>query len=138
VNPQRHFERSEHKRRRTELTRRGIQPTRNQYVYFVTTTEVFIPDWMLEQAAPGLVSDQDGVWLRGSSTASLLMKLDRDEGGKPECTRIKVRKCKICGQWKLNILADALQRKHESAFDGRQLPCGPECVTTARLKKGAI
>lgn len=138
MNIQDRWERCERKRRKMTLKRKGITPAKDQHVYCVRTTAIAFPDWVALQAVPGLVSNQDQCWLGSRQLADLLFKQDVLEGGKPEVTRLKFRKCQVCGLIKLNLLADERRRLDESAIDGRQTPCGPDCVTRVRQRKGQI
>lgn len=138
MNTQRQWERSERKRRKQTLRRKGVTPAKEQYVYCVRTTAIAFPDWVAVRAVPGLASNQDQCWLGSRQLAELLFKEDAAEGGKPEVTRLKYRKCQVCGMYKLNLLADERRRLDESAIDGRETPCGTECVTRVRQQRGQI
>ncbi len=138
VNAQRRFERSQRQHRRQTLRRKGITPDKEQYVYCVRTTAIAIMPWCFEMAVPGLVSNADQVWLGSRQLADILVKYDLENGGKPEVTRLKFRRCHVCGMYKLNLLADERRRLDESAIDGREMPCGPDCVTRVKQRKGQI
>lgn len=136
MNVQRRWEKCERKRRKERAKARGITPTKEQYVYCVRTTVVAFFPWCYDMAVPGLVSNADQVWFASSQLADLMVQYDLREGGRPEVTRLKYRKCQVCGMCKLNLLADERRRLDESAIDGREMPCGPECIGRSRQRKG--
>lgn len=124
--------------RRTRLRSIGRTPGRTLWIYRVATTVIAIPAWAYEQAVPDLKSTADYVWLSNRQLADLLLTTDRAEGGKPDALRIEARRCKRCGILRLNVLAEHRRTLDESAFDGRDLPCGPECTVRHHQQRGQM
>jgi hypothetical protein len=124
--------------RRAGLRRSGRTPAKEQYVYRVAPEVVAIPDWALEHAVPGIPSTSEVVWLWSGSLARKLSRLDRDEGGRPDLTRIRAKRCQVCGLLRLGLLARSRAELDESAVDGRKLPCSPECLIRRMQQKGKL
>jgi hypothetical protein len=122
--------------RRTELRQAGRTPAKEQYVYRVAPEVIAIPDWAFERAVRDIEPTPECVWLWSHALAMKLCRLDRDEGGHPDLTRIQAKRCQICGLLKLNILAQHRSNLDESAIDGRSLPCNPECLKLRRIRSG--
>jgi hypothetical protein len=114
--------------RRRDLRSAGRMPAHVLYIYRVDTTVIAIPDWAFEKAIPDLTSTRDYVWLADRQLARHIWKMDRAEGGSPQITRTEARRCQICGMLRLNLLAESRRTIDESAADGRELPCGPDCL----------
>jgi hypothetical protein len=124
--------------RRNRLRSLGRTPARLMWVYRVTTTVIAIPAWAHEQAVPDLKSTADYVWLSNRYLAEFLCRIDREQGGNPDVLRIESRRCKRCGMLRLNVLAEHRRNLDESAFDGRDLPCGEECTTRRQQARGRL
>jgi len=122
--------------RRNRLRSLGRTPARPMWIYRVTTTVIAIPAWAHDQAVADLKSTADYVWLANRYLAELLCQTDREQGGTPDLLRIESRRCKRCGMLRLNVLAGHRRNLDESAFDGRDLPCGPECTTRHHQARG--
>lgn len=99
------------------------------WIYRVQLTSLVVPKWALDiQPAEFERDDRCIVWLKSRQLASLLSKMDREDGGHPILQRVAYHKCKVCGRVLLG--ASALARlKYEGASPHKQLePCGPDCI----------
>jgi hypothetical protein len=115
----------------------GRTPARKIKVWFLRTDVIAIPAWAFEQKEPGLPFTADYIWTN-QSMATMLARLDKEEGGNPELFPCEARRCKVCGLLKLNLMAAHRRMLDESAVDGRNLPCGPECMTRCKQQKGEL
>jgi hypothetical protein len=132
------FDRQQRIERRSDLRRSGRTPAKEQYVYRVQPEVIAIPPWAYTKRVPELDVTADCVWLKSRQLADRLAKMDREENGHPDLMRVQAKRCQGCGLLKLNLLAQHRAKLDESAFDGRLLPCGPECITRRRQQKGQI
>ncbi len=123
---------------KADLRRKGRTPSKEQYVYRVQPEVVAIPPWAYAKRVQEFDATADYVWLKSRQLADRLAKMDREENGHPELMRVQAKRCRACGLLKLNLLAQHRKKLDESAFDGRLLPCGPECITRRRQQKGQI
>lgn len=130
------LDRRQRRERKADLRRRGCVPSKEEYVYYLQPEVIAIPDYAFKQAIPELDSTRDHVWLRSSAIAQRLCQLDRAEGGHPDLMRIQAKRCQVCGLLRLNLLAQHRKKLDESAFDGRKIVCGDECLTRQRQRKG--
>ncbi len=124
--------------RRWELRQAGRTPAKEQYVYRVEPEVIAVPGWAFKHAVQELESTNECAWLWSHALALKICEMDRDEGGHPDLMRIRAKRCKVCGLLRLNLLAQHRAKLDESAPDGRQLPCSPECLTRQRQRKGQI
>ena len=122
--------------RRADLRQSGRTPAKEQYVYRVEPEVITIPNWAFKRAVEGLELTNECVWLWSNALALKICEMDRGEGGHPDLMRIQVRRCQVCGLLRLNVLASYRGKLDESAPDGRKLPCGPQCLTIRRIRKG--
>lgn len=111
------------------LNRRGIKPTKTQWVICVETTAIEIPGWARAKADTRLSQSPHRVWFRGRSNgrAQILARQDRAAGGRPEVTAVEFRVCGVCGRVLLGLEAQARRKVEEMHQQGRELPCGSEC-----------
>ena len=109
----------------------GITVPKLKTVVQVQTDAIAIPAWAREHAIPGLESNQTAVWL-GRISANVLARLDREAGGQPKLTTTVFRRCRICSRALLGIAA---QEQFERDRVKAGIPCGPDCVETARARK---
>jgi hypothetical protein len=128
--------RRQRQERREDLESLGRTPSRVEYIYRVEP-EIVWPLWVWDVRIKDLDSKWLGyVWLAEKVLVSILAGLDRDEGGKPKVDRFEARPCHRCGILRLGQLAESRRKLDESAVDGRDLPCSPECVLREQQRKG--
>jgi hypothetical protein len=121
--------------RRRDLRNAGRTPAQVRYIYGVETTVIAIPDWAYGKAVPDLTPTRDHIWLTDRQLARHIWRMDRAEGGNPRITRTEARRCGLCGMLRLSVLAGARRTVDESAVDGRELPCSPECLVRYHQKR---
>lgn len=118
-------------RERTRCWRRTTP--RLRMIALVEVTAIPMPTWAKAKAVPGLSVSPSSVWL-GRIAANLLARIDREAGGEPRITPTVYRRCAICKRPLLGEQAEArfdLDRK----FEGKRLPCGPDCVEVQAVRK---
>jgi hypothetical protein len=121
-----------------DLRQKDRTPSKEQYVYYVHPEVIAIPPWAYAKRVPELDVTADYVWLKSRQLANRLANMDRQENGHPDLMRVQAKRCRTCGLLRLNLLAEHRRKLDESAFDGRLLPCGPECISRRRQQKGQI
>lgn len=113
---------------RRALREQGIKSTYRSWAWSVEPAALsFVPDWVLESQIPGLGEQPGRYWLIRQD-ALALKDLDRAAGGVSRITKIEIRYCEVC--WRPLIAQDAERRRKmdQSGPQGRQMPCGPQCV----------
>jgi hypothetical protein len=123
---------------KVDLRQKGRTPSKEQYVYYVQPEVIAIPPWAYAKRVPELDATADYVWLKSRQLADRLSEMDREESGHPDLMRVQAKRCRACGLLKLNLLAQHRKKLDECAFDGRLLPCGAECLTRRKQRKGEI
>lgn len=114
----------------------GFPVPRLKTVVQVQTDAIPIPGWAREKAIAGLESNRTAVWL-GRIHAALLAKLDREAGGAPKLTTTLFRRCRICSRALLGIAAQERWRQ-DLHRGGTDIPCGPDCIETAKARKRPV
>lgn len=114
----------------------GITVPRLKTVVQVQTDAIPIPGWAREKAIAGLASDSTQVWL-GRIDAAVLASMDRQAGGTPRLTTTLYRRCRVCSRPLLGVAAQE-RFEQDRQFGGTQIPCGPDCLETARARKRPV
>lgn len=93
---------------------------------------IYVPAWARDKAIAGLTLTADSIWI-GRIAASILVRQDREAGGRPVVTKTLYRPCPLCGR---PLLGEEAQARFEldRTMTGRQLPCGLECLDVSKTK----
>lgn len=133
---QRRTFRRQRKEHREDLESQGRTPARHEWVYRVEVEVIAIPRWAYDKAESDLGWSIEHVWIRDRILASIICRRDRENGGHPKLDRFEARRCHRCGMLRIGVLAEGRRKLDESAVDGRDLPCSPECVLREQQRRG--
>ncbi len=128
-------ERLARKRDREQRAARGLTTPRLRTILLVELDAIFMPEWAVRKAVPGMTITKDAVWL-GRIAGRALEREDRLAGGHPKVTAALYRPCKICKRPRIGLDAE-YRLELDRRFQGERIPCSPECVEiqAARLKR---
>lgn len=128
--------RDKRRRRRDELSWRGIPVPRRRFVVQVTLDAVAMPAWAVDRAVRGLTRSASRIWLRPAD-ARILARTDREAGGEPTLIEAELRYCGICQRPLLGEDAAARRRLLETSRTANQRPCGSECIEAQQDRRWA-